>query len=185
MAAVRLAEQRAVGIKDDLPQILALLNYLFQQAEAGHYHRDMIHNLILQSLALNGQNKQAVAQQALQQAINLARPGGLVRPFLDSDPALTSMLAQIDDLYAHHLHRAFVQEQQKQGQSPTTPLDLTPREYEILQEIISGLSNKEIEEKLFISHNTVRTHIKNLYSKLEVTSRTQAIRKARDLNLMI
>ena len=65
------------------------------------------------------------------------------------------------------------------------PFDLTPREYEILGEIVAGLSNKEIEEKLVISHNTVRTHIKNLYSKLGVSSRAQAIKKAHesDINL--
>jgi ATP/maltotriose-dependent transcriptional regulator MalT len=61
---------------------------------------------------------------------------------------------------------------------------LTGREKQILQLIASGLSNKEIEETLFISINTVRTHIKNLYSKLEVESRTQAVQRAGQLGLL-
>ncbi|MDX1418151.1 MAG: LuxR C-terminal-related transcriptional regulator, partial [Candidatus Promineifilaceae bacterium] len=58
-------------------------------------------------------------------------------------------------------------------------IQLTKREGEVLNLIAAGYSNKEIEEALFISKNTVRTHIKNLYSKLDVKSRTQAVRKAR------
>ncbi len=63
-------------------------------------------------------------------------------------------------------------------------IQLTTRENEILQFVAAGLINKQIEETLFISKNTVRTHIKNLYSKLGVKSRTQAIKQARDHNLL-
>ena len=55
---------------------------------------------------------------------------------------------------------------------------------EILHAIAAGLSNSDIQEKLFISKNTVRTHIKNLYSKLNASSRTAAVAKARELKLL-
>ena len=58
-------------------------------------------------------------------------------------------------------------------------LEPTPR----LQLIASGLSNEAIQEKLFISNNTVRTHIKNLYGKLGVNNRTQAVLRAQELSL--
>jgi LuxR family maltose regulon positive regulatory protein len=61
---------------------------------------------------------------------------------------------------------------------------LTKRELEVLQLIDAGLSNPEIANRLYVSLNTVRTHTKNLYSKLDVHSRTQAITRARDLNLL-
>ena len=64
------------------------------------------------------------------------------------------------------------------------PVTLTPREQEVLELIAGGLSNKAIQEKLTLSKNTVRTHIKNLYSKLGVHSRTQAIQQARKLGLL-
>lgn len=62
--------------------------------------------------------------------------------------------------------------------------DLSKRELEVLKEIAMGHTNKEIGEKLFVSENTIKTHINNIYMKLEVNRRTQAISKARDLNII-
>lgn len=62
--------------------------------------------------------------------------------------------------------------------------DLSSRELEVLLNISHGLSNKEIAEKLYISLNTIKTHTANIYSKLGVKSRTQAISKAKTLNLI-
>jgi DNA-binding CsgD family transcriptional regulator len=53
----------------------------------------------------------------------------------------------------------------------------TKREKEIANALVDGLSNKEIAESLFISENTVKTHLQNLFSKLNVTSRMQALKK--------
>lgn len=55
---------------------------------------------------------------------------------------------------------------------------LSQREHEILQLVCSGASNREISERLFLSENTVKFHLKNLYAKLDVKSRAQAILKA-------
>lgn len=62
--------------------------------------------------------------------------------------------------------------------------DLSSRELEVLLNISHGLSNKEIAEKLFISLNTIKTHTANIYSKLGVKSRTQAISKAKSLKVI-
>lgn len=64
---------------------------------------------------------------------------------------------------------------------PTDPL--SPRELEVLHLVVSGYSNQEIAERLVVTNNTVRTHLKHLYSKLNVNSRTRAIAKARELNV--
>lgn len=63
-------------------------------------------------------------------------------------------------------------------------LDITKREYETLELLAEGLANKEIARKLGVSPNTVKTHLARLYEKLEVSRRTQAIRKAKDLSLI-
>lgn len=60
-------------------------------------------------------------------------------------------------------------------------LGISEREYQVLLEISNGLSNKEIGEKLFISENTVKTHVSNLLVKLDAKRRTQAIQKAKEL----
>ncbi len=61
---------------------------------------------------------------------------------------------------------------------------LSERELEVLRFIAAGLSNKKIMEELFISLSTVKTHIRNIYSKLYVHSRTEAIVKAKELDLL-
>lgn len=63
-------------------------------------------------------------------------------------------------------------------------LEITPREYEVLQYISKGLSNKEIGEKLFLSESTIKTHVSNLLIKLNAKRRTQAIQIAKSLKII-
>ena len=66
-----------------------------------------------------------------------------------------------------------------------TALGISKREYEILGKIHEGLSNKEIAEQLFVSESTVKTHISNLFVKLDAKRRTQAIQKAKEYEIII
>jgi len=61
---------------------------------------------------------------------------------------------------------------------------ISKRELEVLELMAQGLANQEIADKLFVSLNTVKTHSSNLFSKLEVSRRTQAIQKAKELSLI-
>jgi two-component system, NarL family, response regulator LiaR len=63
-------------------------------------------------------------------------------------------------------------------------LGISKREHEVLELMASGLSNQEIADKLFVSLNTIKTHSSNLFLKLEVNRRTQAIQKAKDLQIL-
>ena len=63
-------------------------------------------------------------------------------------------------------------------------IGLSKREYEILKEMVAGHSNKEIANRLFISENTVKTHVSNIFTKLDAKRRTQAIQKAKDLRII-
>ena len=64
-------------------------------------------------------------------------------------------------------------------------LNLSERELEVLHLLADGYSNQEIADKLFVSLNTIKTHISKLYQKLNVSRRTQAVQKARDLAILI
>ncbi|NJO00897.1 MAG: DNA-binding response regulator, partial [Bacteroidia bacterium] len=64
-------------------------------------------------------------------------------------------------------------------------LGLSNREYEILGLIAQGYSNQEIADQLFISLPTVKTHSSNLFSKLDVKRRTQAVQRAKELNILL
>jgi LuxR family maltose regulon positive regulatory protein len=61
---------------------------------------------------------------------------------------------------------------------------LTDRELEVLQELAKGLTNPEIAERLMVSLNTIKTHTKNIYAKLEVRNRTEAVMRAQELGLL-
>ena len=63
-------------------------------------------------------------------------------------------------------------------------LNISDREHEVLQKIVAGLSNKEIAAELFISESTIKSHISNLYTKLEVKNRAQALLKANQLRIV-
>ena len=70
------------------------------------------------------------------------------------------------------------------NQAELTKLNLSKREIEVLQLMSRGMSNKEIAEQLFVSVSTIKTHSNNLFDKMEVKRRTQAIEKARKLGLI-
>ncbi|MBN4070174.1 response regulator transcription factor [Olleya sp. AH-315-F22] len=70
------------------------------------------------------------------------------------------------------------------NQNKVYELEITKREYEVLQAISTGLSNKEIANKLFLSESTIKTHVSNLLVKLNAKRRTQAIQIAKDLNIL-
>ena len=63
-------------------------------------------------------------------------------------------------------------------------LGLSNREYEVLEQIAQGLSNKEIANKLFVSESTVKTHVSNLFIKLDAQRRTQAIQIAKESGIL-
>ena len=63
-------------------------------------------------------------------------------------------------------------------------LGISEREYKILQKISEGYSNKEIGDQLYVSESTVKTHVSNLFQKLDVKRRTQAVQKSKDLNIL-
>lgn len=70
------------------------------------------------------------------------------------------------------------------GEEAAQKLGITPRELEVLQLIAQGLSNQEIAERLFVSLNTVKTHATNVFAKLDVQRRTQAIQRAKALGIL-
>jgi LuxR family maltose regulon positive regulatory protein len=173
---------------------LRLLERLLQQAKSGGRIGRAIEVMALQALAHAQHGDHPEAMIALGRALSLAEPEGYVRTFVDEDAPMAALLRQavsrgIARDYVGELLAAF-----EPGIGdiplplhPSAPLlaeRLSEREIEVLQLIAAGLSNREIAQKLFIEVGTVKTHINNLYGKLEVHSRTQAIARARELRLL-
>jgi LuxR family maltose regulon positive regulatory protein len=92
--------------------------------------------------------------------------------------------------YCDKLLAAFEAEDQGSEEEPNLPNaqpliePLSPRELEVLQLIAQGLSNREISERLFLALSTVKRHNGNIYGKLQVNRRTEAVARARELSLL-
>ncbi len=193
---VRLAESRELGELSEVPNIITFLDGFIAQAQAVSHTHYLIRGFILKALALDllGETKEAV--RALHAALELAQPGSILRVFLDRGAPMQQLLEKALSygkrlVFIRRLLVAFAEGAAARGEEPrksapptSLPEALTNREFEILQLIVAGLSNKAIQEKLVISNNTVRTHIRNLYGKLGVNNRTQAVLRARELGLL-
>jgi LuxR family maltose regulon positive regulatory protein len=129
-----------------------------------------------------------VASDALWRAVELAAPEGYIRAFLDEDPRLLDLLPAVHEAAPPFVAR-LIEDARRSAPDRDTPRQplvepLTERELEVLDLIASGLSNREIGERLFITVGTVKRHINNMYGKLGVHSRTRAVAKARELGLL-
>ncbi|MGD9100740.1 MAG: LuxR C-terminal-related transcriptional regulator [Anaerolineae bacterium] len=142
---------------------------------------------ILQALMLARLGDRPAALEHLSQALQIAAPEGYVRAFLDEDEQTLTLLPHV-----RHVAPDFVDQLLACAREPglvppgSQPLiePLSARELEVLGLIVAGLSNREIAQKLFIAVGTVKRHINNIYGKLDVHSRTQAVARARELQLL-
>jgi LuxR family maltose regulon positive regulatory protein len=93
-------------------------------------------------------------------------------------------LDPIDDRYINTLLRVF-EEEKSRLEVPVDEDDLSSREMDILHLIAKGFSNQIIAEKLFISNNTVKTHVRNILFKLEAKNRNEAVQVAREKGIVL
>ncbi|MFN2293645.1 MAG: LuxR C-terminal-related transcriptional regulator, partial [Candidatus Promineifilaceae bacterium] len=189
-----ISQARVHLAQGDPAAALALLEPLRRQMEDKDWLDEQLKIVILQALAHQAHGEKEIAVQQLGEALAMAEPGGFIRVFVDEGQPMAQLLSEtaargILPDYCGKLLAVFETERQHEGYesypSPEQPLidSLTKRELEILFLIADGLKNKEIAEQLVISLNTVLYHIKNIYSKLGVNKRTQAIAKAKEINL--
>ena len=174
-------------------QAMQVLSQLLLSAEADQRTGHIIEILTLQSLVRQGQGDTKRALTILQNALQLAQPQGYIRLFVDEGPAMAALLNLLANhpqvgAYARQLLEVYGDFVKTESAVETTPAGLleplSEKELETLRYMMSGLNNKEIGDKMFVSNNTIKTHIKHIYQKLQVNSRTQAVLRARELNLL-
>jgi len=168
---------------------LLLSECLLQMAEAGKRMGQVIEILILQALAFQGKKDVDRALEVLGRALTLAQPERYTRIFLDEGEPMAKLLFQAK---ARRICSEYSSELLSElGEATTTELPttqlliepLTLRELEVLRLIEAGNSNQDIADKLVISIPTVKRHLSNIYAKLGVESRTQAVSLGKELRL--
>ncbi len=179
-----------------MEESLRLLAALLEGAETAGRKSRVIEILILQALDLQAWGDTNRALDSLGRGLALAEPLGFVRIFLDEGPPMARLLYEAAAReaaggYAQRLLGAFPVPE-PEAAAPSTHKaqeshlveQLTEREIDVLQHISEGLTNRQIAARLFLSVNTVKAHTRNIYGKLDVNNRTQAISKARALGIL-
>ena len=184
-------------------QALSLLSRLLPAAEKGGRQRTAIEILVLQAIAQE-------SPEVLERALVLGQPENFVRTFIDEGEPVSKLLLELLkqkgkrwETEKPQLLRYVVKLKDAFGPGAPAPTarmaatesealpwwyvedPLSERELEVLQHVARGLSNQEIADKLFLSAGTVKRHMSNIYQKLDVHSRTQALERARGLKVLM
>ena len=193
LARVYLAQSR-------LDECTALLSRLEADAASGGRNGRLIEILLLKALAFQKSGEPGRALTALAKSLALAEPAGYTRVFADEGSRLQPLLAQwtaqarpgsVRD-YANHL-LAQIEAERLTGpaaaHSQTAPAGglvdpLTPRELAVLQLIAEGRSNQDIARQFVVAVGTVKSQAASIYRKLDVTNRTEAVARARQLAIL-
>jgi LuxR family maltose regulon positive regulatory protein len=176
-------------------EALKVLKPLRQKTESARWTRLVIEILVLESLASQALGDVNMALTSLERALSLAAPEGYVRLFVDEGESTAKLLRQaaargIVPNYVSRLLGAFdtfAYKEAMDSQPLFTQLLVDPlsgRELEVLRLLNTHLSSTEIAEELYIATSTVRSHIKSIYSKLNVHSRKGAVERAEELGLL-
>jgi LuxR family transcriptional regulator, maltose regulon positive regulatory protein len=192
-----------VGSPARLDEAEERLRALTELAEGHHNTVHLIEILSLRAVALQKRGKAEEALTVLKRALTLARPGGFVFGFLEFGPPLADLLNRLvkKNVLVDYIGEILsacrnvetgtgqdvsddqsVQRSSISNQALVEPL--TNRELEVIDLLAQRMSNKEIAAKLFISPETVKRHTINIYQKLGVNSRREAVDKAHALDLL-
>jgi LuxR family maltose regulon positive regulatory protein len=196
LARIRITQEREAPGTIDLDAVIRLLERLLQVAETDQRMADRIVMLALLALAHAAKRDPQQALVALAMALALAEPEGYIRTFVDEGAPMRSLLiaqhAHISDsdvgkrqrAYIERLLDAFPQDDLAAATASTGSELLSQRERTVLQLLAAGRSIQEIATSLIISPSTARTHVRHIYTKLDVHNRVQALQRARSLHLL-
>ena len=188
---IPLSEARVLIAQNKPKAALQLLEPLRQKMENKNWADECLKIMVLQSIAVDASDKTDEALAILADALALAESGAFIRLFVDEGTRIIQLLSA---LYEQGIMSDYVQKLLNAFDTNTIPptlsanqpqIDaLSDRELEVLTLIADGLSNREISKRLFVALDTVKGHNRNIYQKLQVKRRTEAVARARELRLI-
>jgi LuxR family maltose regulon positive regulatory protein len=193
-----IARTRIALVSGNGPTMIAELQDAIRAADSSNRHRRAIRLRCLLAQALDSARRRPQALELLEKTLAFACPKGLFRVFADDSWLLVPLLETLElrsqtvpRTYLTALIKASAETNVAYIPATVSAVDgrrndgnLSQRELQILRLVAEGSSNKELSRKLFVSENTVETHLRRIYSKLETRNRTQAVSKAREMGLL-
>jgi LuxR family transcriptional regulator, maltose regulon positive regulatory protein len=187
-----LATAKGLSAQGNAREALSILESYRNLTEQSGRKGEIVRVMVAQVTVLHAQGKLDAALPVLRTALALGEPGSLVRTFVDEGPNLAVLLKRLSDQgafpdYTRKVLAAFCQPGPTHADSkkPTFETEaLSDRERDILRLIQQGRSNQEIGEALFLSLHTVKWHNQNIFDKLHVKRRTEAVARALALKLL-
>ena len=190
------------GTHDNLQEAHNRLIQLEERMRRINRESVRIEILALLALVCHKQRDETAALQNLQTALDLAEPGNWIRTFVDLGMEMKDLLdcliqQQTGQTYAQHVLKACQAEHSKKASleldattkaqisEPSPNTVLTRREIEILPLLAEGLSNKEIAARLHVAPLTVKTHLQNIYKKLNAKNRIETLKISREVGIII
>jgi LuxR family maltose regulon positive regulatory protein len=157
--------------------------------------------MALLSLTVHRLGRPEEALEILEEVVRLAEPGGWARPFVEAGPSMPDLLEQFKAVgvcvaFVERLLTTIAELESKQAKRHSKTASgppnaqqvliepLTNREQDILELLVRRWQNKEIAARLGVSPETVKSHLKNIYQKLDAPNRIRAVEKARRLGLL-
>lgn len=189
LARVLLARYKRDRDDQTILDAVGFLERLLKAAEEGARTGSVIEILTLLSLAYQLQGSLSASLTMLERALTLAEPEGYIRVFVDEGYPMTLLLEkamkhEIAPNYVQQLLRALGKTEERTSSSPALIEPLSEREREVLRLLETDMDGPDIARELMVSLNTLRTHTKNIYTKLDVKNRRSAVRRAEELGLL-
>jgi LuxR family maltose regulon positive regulatory protein len=189
-ALIRIAAAEIHLAQDDPEAALEELAPVIEgSARAAHSTTSLIDALLFEALARDRLRDARTTEEAIERALEVAEPEGIIVPFA------VAPVAELLERHPRHrtAHAALVSEildvlagssARPRGTALPPHDELSAAELRVVRFLPSNLNAPEIAAELFVSPNTVRTHLRHIYSKLDAHSRAEAVERARELGLL-